>query len=661
MDKMQVNTAITDNTKLDLSHQHITSIDFMELQPSMYKEMVPGEKLSVNMESFSRLNPLPVPTFGRASMRHRAFFVPYRTIFRGWNDFITDAVHVPSSYSSASAIVSSVPLITNAVLVAAFTNYAYPTAVNPSIEADVETAMESDYFVYPVLTTAPTDPHDLEVTDGTNTAPYNLTIQGRQALKIVESLGYKILWSIAKNDSNMFYNETFSALPLLALAKVYTDWYFPNQYTNLADYDELVSLCNQDSNANTFVLSAAQVHSILNLCTFVQYDSDMFTAAWDEPNQPSSGTYSEFRLVNIDTASKIVQRFNGGTSNIANNNIRPGYVTNNPGDANLNNNELLGYTNAPFISPLTLGTLNTTSTYTTAPTSISQYLLHSLHALTDYMKRHQLVGSKAADRYLARFGKSLAAEKLNRSIYLGAHMQDIQIGDIMSTADTDSANLGAYAGKGLSYGTGHFEFDTDEFGLFIIMTSLVPSVGYFQGIDRNVKHTSKLSYFTPEFDSLGSQAIGADELFVPSFYTMSDYPQLPQKVFGYLPTYYEYKVKKDNITGNFRLNSINGAYPGSNVEFNAANSWHLMRTFDELDFATVNDISHSPSFITGRSDASQYKRIFYDVKASAPDNFTVIHNFDVASYSPMHSLFDSYEFEDKGKKITEDVNGVKMN
>jgi hypothetical protein len=29
LDKAQVNSAITDNTKLDLGHQHITTADFM--------------------------------------------------------------------------------------------------------------------------------------------------------------------------------------------------------------------------------------------------------------------------------------------------------------------------------------------------------------------------------------------------------------------------------------------------------------------------------------------------------------------------------------------------------------------------------------------------------------------------------------------------------
>lgn len=123
LDKTQVNTAITDNTKLDLGHQLITTADFMQLQPVFTKEMVPGEKLDVNVETFARLNPLPVPTFGRSSMRLRSFFVPYRTVFRGWNDFITDSVHVPSAVSSVSAIISQVPQFTNENLVDAFINY----------------------------------------------------------------------------------------------------------------------------------------------------------------------------------------------------------------------------------------------------------------------------------------------------------------------------------------------------------------------------------------------------------------------------------------------------------------------------------------------------------------------------------------------------------
>lgn len=161
-------------------------------------------------------------------------------------------------------------------------------------------------------------------------------------------------------------------------------------------------------------------------------------------------------------------------------------------------------------------------------------------------------------------------------------------------------------------------------------------------------------------DNLGVQATAADELYVPqSWY--SGFTGLDSQVFGFMPRYAEYKVKLDKVVGNFRLPSVNGSNPNTPAEFNAANSWYLMRVFDNEDFAAADEVVHSPAFISGRSDFSQYKRIFYNVRPSAPDNFTIIHNFEIASYSPMKSLFDTYEFEDKGKKVTLDVNGVKMN
>jgi hypothetical protein len=114
----------------------------------------------------------------------------------------------------------------------------------------------------------------------------------------------------------------------------------------------------------------------------------------------------------------------------------------------------------------------------------------------------------------------------------------------------------------------------------------------------------------------------------------------------------------DRLTGNFRLLSLNG---GSTV--NAADSWHTMRTFNGVtDFnSNWSNVVHTPDFISGKSDFSQYKRIFYDAKADAPDNFTIIHNFEIAEYAPMKALYDSYEFEDKGKQVTLETNGVKMN
>lgn len=665
LDKAQINTAITDNTKLDLGHQHITTADFMQCNVAYIHEMVPGSKIDVNMESFARLNPLPVPTFGRASMRNRAYFVPFRTIFRAWNDFITDAPHVYSTGKAPSELVQNVPTIANDELCKLFTT-------NVAQDINSVTGQSLGYVAGsagPVFDPS-TDAWDFY--DGQNYCCF--TQKGRQFLKVLQSLGYQISWDTTNTT-------VYSALPILALAKVAADWYFPQPYTNTNEYCNLLRLCNQDINpAAAATFTYLDLFMILDTCAYVQYDSDYFVSAFDVPNQPVANTVStDFKLVNLDTVGTAYVKYAasaGGAQTLTD--VNAGYVGNYSGTAN-GTSEMFGGANAPFISPSVLGTVPGSSNVMTSPTPISEYLLHALHGLTDYMKRHQLAGSRAMDRYLARFGKALPAEKLNRSNYLGAAMQDIQIGDIMSTSDTTGAPLGAYAGKGITYGNGHFEFSTDEFGYLIILSSIVPATGYFQGIDRQNMRITKTQFWTPEFDSLGNQPVTVDELYVSNNPLMAGSNQFNKDahdaVFGFVPRYADYKVAHDTLTGNFRIPSLNGTNGtvSSSLGFNAGDSWHLMRTFDDLDFSydnqgtqtmSANRCVHSLNFMRSR-DWSQYKRIFYaDSQTNPeelPDNFTVIHNFEIAEYAPMKALYDTYEFEDKGKKVTLDVNGVKMN
>ena len=636
LDKAQVNTAITENTKLDLGHQSITTSDFMQMSVATIHELVPGSKIDVKMESFARLNPLPVPTFGRAAMRNRAFFVPFRTLFRGWNDFVTDAPHVASDGYTAGAVGSLIPNVPT-VGVDALRN----VFLN-DVGADSTHGM-----IYEVTPNQQNTNWDITWTVNSQTKYYCYTVLGRQCIKLLEQLGYKLDWVSTKD-------VLVSAMPLLALAKIYVDWYYPQQYSNRTEYDLLLSLCNHDTSGGPVQLTWQQVSSILSLCGWVQYDSDLFVSAWDTPNQPNAGNFStDFKLVNIDSASSL---FSNASATLNEN----GYVTNNSGSASAANR--VGGADAPFITPLiNASTSSNPNTYGFTP--ISEYLLHALHGLTDYMKRHQLAGSRAFDRYLARFGKALPAEKMNRCLYLGAAMQDIQIGDIMSTSDTvkgdEGSQLGSFAGKGISYGNGHFSCDTDEFGYFIILSTIVPATGYFQGIDPLVQRLTKLDFWTPEFDSLGVEPLKACTLYMPEIAGVMSNGNPYDQVFGFVPRYATYKAPTtcDRVTGNFRVPSLNAG----NFD-NASGSWHLMREFSAFDFQQDwTNVVHSPQFISGGADFSQYKRIFYNDDADAPDNFTVIHNFEIAEYAPMKALYDTYEFEDKGKKVTLETNGVKMN
>lgn len=659
-DKVLVNDAITDNTKMDLSFTHITSNGWMQISPIMNKELVPGEHIKVGVESLVRMNQMPVPTYGRCNLKKSAYFVPYRTIFRGWNDFITDAPHTNSSLNpeNVGTILNKVPYVTNTNLVKAFLSGTYD-----GVGYEV---LGSNYAA-----TRPTLPGEEEdvycITGATSAAGVSLrfTMVGQTILKVVESLGYKIQWNV--ND-----NTEYSALPLLAFAKVYCDWYFPQDYTNTAIYNYLYMLCNADTGV-PYGLSKVDVGRILQMA-YVCYDSDYFVSAWDHPNSPNTGTYSgDFRIVNLDGVQQVVGSSTNYNTVVGA--LSKGSVSNYPGVLTSTTSTDYGAmygVDAPFINPQIVGKLNNgTGSTANVPTPISQYLLNGLHALTDYMKRHQLAGSAAFQRYLARFGKALSSEKLNRSVFLGTDLTPIQIGDVYSTSNmgADGFNgLGEYAGKGIGFSTTKdFEYSTDEFGMFLVVASVVPATGYFQGIDRNVKHLTKLDFWTPEFDALGVQPITADELYM-SYNGASDFgfngsgKTIHNQVFGFSPRYAEYKRMLDKCTGLYRIPTLNGDVSGSTGDFLGSSSWHLLRTFSDSDFGgVVSGMVHSVDFTYARNDYGDYNRMFANQSPDAPDQFTAIHNFNIVSYAPMKSLYDTYEFNDKGSKQIMQANGVIKN
>lgn len=646
VDKAKVPMAINDHCRIDLGHQSIGTIDAFEVLPSYVKEMVPGEKLDVNMEAFLRANPMPVPSFSRYHVNHRAYFVPMRTIERNFTDFITDTVHVGSD-GKLGNLISKVMTVTNWDLLHTFLEY-------EQLDGD----MLGDGLVINV-TGDPTDPnydptsivYDFAVDDGSNGIDlYLLTVRGRRCMKFLEMLGYKI---VMHEDCETPY----SALPLLAAARIYVDWYINQQYTESVDYQALLALVNVDLYA-TNTIGYADVYRILVVCSQANYDSDVFVSAYDVPNQSYPGTHSDFKLLNIDTVGHILG--NGSNLNYQYDYNEPGYVTNNSDNANRDNR--LGQANAPFITPVVTGKRSNTDSI--QPTPISESLLHTLHSLTDYMKRHQIAGATAFGRFLAQYGQALPAEKLNRSVYLGCETQNLKIGDVFSSAQTDDGNLGEYAGKGLSYGNGHYTYETNEFGYFVIMTSLIPNVGYFQGINPSLFHITKLDFFNGEFDKNMISAIPASCVYVPQVSVAgADFSDVNEHVFGFLPKYWEYKANaQDGLYGNFRLLSINGLGSATtDVQFNAADAWHSYRVFMPAEYTDPDDIVHGPSFVKAE-DALQYKRMFYDSEPDAPDNFTFVENFEIISSFPGCSLWDNYDFSmSKGKDVTMEVNGVKHN
>lgn len=585
--------AVTHYSDIDLSCQHITTGNFMEFNVAKAMEMCPRQSVEIDMHTFARLAPMPLPTYGNADIKNRAYFVPFRTVMKGWNEFIDDTTVVDSS---GNPIIPVVPQINANTLLAVFIRSDFSTIVNV-----LDENVKYDFVYY----------------DEDGVSQYRVfTPLGKYAYKLMCSLGYRVCF-----DARSYASFTMSALPLLCLMRVYFDWYYPSAYVD----DERANILRKfitfspsdDSKVFGNSFSSESIKEIFYLLHRVSYDSDYFVSAWDNPIAPNDSAFSDVYVADPTMSGPATQTNENGTAYI--------------------------------------------------PRTVTQFAIDALKSVSDYMRRHQIAGARVLDRYLSRWGLRLPDAALDRSVFIGESISKIQFGDVTSVSDSydevtkQGSVLGGYAGKGIGDNRSNsiVSYSTDEYGMLIIISTIIPKTAYFQGMDRSTFHLSRFDFYTPEFDNLGTQALATRELYVPidelNPGDANDSIDYDRAVFGFTPRYAEYKRGYDNMTGDLVLGSKNVGLEG----------WTLMRDvsyyYRRRDTNLYSEFVHDQNFVDG-DDASQYNRIFY-MTDIVDDKFYIIHNFVIKSRFPGKSLYDSYEFKDydKAEKVHIDVNGVRAN
>lgn len=629
LNAVSVPVATEHKTKLDLSFDHVTTMGFMRVQPVLYRRMIRGEHDKITCSSTVRPGPIEVPFFGSLVQNIRYFAVKLNTIFPNWYSFINDNI---ASNASDSSLVGGVPVIPNSSLVDLFTATSY-NGLNPSAilglfwlygyhfnertidgvvypegyygikdSSGVFTPLFGD-FQYTALDLIDLDafPYDYSIMNGL----YRLTHIGRRFMTLLHTLGYRVLWQ-QKSDFN------YNALNLLALARVYIDWYANSQYLNSWDILYCEKLFKYNDPTGQLVLQHGDIFTILNMSMRVIYDTDdYFVNAYDNPSSAINGQFSSFQVFDpTSLGGAYVQTNIDGTPEM--------------------------------ISP-------DTASIGTA------YIHDALRRLTDYQKRHQL-SARSIDRALAQYGAVPTNLKNERSIYLGHQSNVIKSGAVMSTgngtnADGQSSSVGDYSGAGFGQSQDSIEYIAEDDCIILGLATIIPQGNIVQGYDRINRALTRFDFFQPELD-FGVKAIEKGEVYVSkneSFAGLTDGVSDYEQKFGFTGQYGELKRPKSMLTGDFTFDTV----------MQGGDAWHLFRLFDDDSFGgSVANLVHSLSF-SKSDDNGQYYRIFQYVGDDVDPFYCFIH-FDFAALAPCKPLFDTYDFEASGKKI--DIsNGNKVN
>lgn len=601
-------------TRHDLSHRHLTTSAFCEMLPTLVSEIVPNTTVNFKVSPFVRLLPMPSPAYTSIKVCNRQFFVPMRTIFPRWNDFITD--------SPTQSTTPSVKTIRDYDLAYIFFNHSELVNTKNKIEfpGGVD-QINADIVVAPNSTFNP---------NNAKPVGYNFTPFGARVMKFLNSCGYVFGFSyIGKETGGGGVPElgttTFSFLPFMAAVKVYIDYYHPAQFMNNQVVYDFNNFVNSNKTAAVY-LSESGIDLFKELRSLT-YDHDYYTSAWQQPNSPSRGDFSTISL-------SVVQ---------------PQFTLGQSGNQVVESNIDVSGGQAAGVPRLFAP-----NSQSGTPSQLTDFGLRTLKKLTDYMARNQFVGSRAVDRYLARYGVRLDFSKFNRAQFIDSNEFTINIGDVTSTADTTQASLGSYAGKGVGFNEGqNISFETDEFGYYINITTIMPRVSYFQQYDRMTRHINRFDFWTPEFDGLGTQAIPCSELF--SGNPLGCYHEngsTPTKIFGWQPRYAEYKMSKDIVTGQF----VRGSLP----EFD---SWATTRNMLRANLLLPYQYQDNPideTFVK-TDDFQQYNKIFYSMDDD--DKFLIALDFEMIVHAPFKDLYDVHEYNDEhqGEERSLPISGTTLN
>lgn len=585
----KVPVAVEAHSKLDLPCDHASTGMFMLLQPMFYRHSLKTEQLDMRFTSVVRPNPLVVPTFGRIRQNLRHFFVPYRLVFPNWEEYINDVI--ASNYDSSSQVVG-VPNFSASDLTGLFFSVNSPSDTT------------SIYGLAEKVASPTTTPMNYDFIY--NSSYWKLTRLGRNFYKVLYSLGYELV-----GDSKTF---KYNALGLLAYAKIYSDWYANSQYLNDSIYLRLQRYFKFNDPSQVLTLTHADLYYILLFIRPAQYDTNpYFEDAWDNPVAPNSNQFTAFS-------------FADPTSN-----------------------------NGAFVSTIANGTPEMFSADPSSTSLGTKYLHDALQKLSIYQRRHALSGARAIDRVLAEYGLQTDYLKSQRSIYVGFSSNDVDINSIFATANGSNSQgdsvVGDYAGAGIGKGQSIMQFQNDEEGIFITISTLQPSGGYYQGYDRINRNLTKSQFYQASFDALGVQSIEKGEVYVSrNLDSFAGGADNYAGHFGFTGRYGERKRSINRVSGDFAFPSV----------LNGGDAWHLMRGFNDAYFNnSVSNIVHSQDFARG-TDAEQYMRLFtytdYDL-----DPFNIFLHVDCVSHAPCHPLTDSFIWDSDSQKVSIDSNGPKLN
>ena len=276
-----------------------------------------------------------------------------------------------------------------------------------------------------------------------------------------------------------------------------------------------------------------------------------------------------------------------------------------------------------------------------------------LERIYHLVNKNSVIGSRI-DEYLKAHN---LGSPLPESLVLGDSDFSVMVEDTYSTAETEQAQLGEFAGKGKQYNDGDFmKFETANAGVLVQFVCIVPYGGYVQSGRKAM--VDRYDFYNAFYDSLGKEAMTKYDV-LSRVYLLDKVEE--DSLYGFVPQYFHHKVRNNLANGGFAFRSqmsqflpysLDRIFTVPDLYIDKVRVWSSARR----EYVMVDKVRETSDlniqadeylrFIGRNEGFGNYNRIFYDT-TGLTDNFILqmVHDFKV--FSPMKPVSESFDTYDK--------------
>lgn len=510
----------------DIGRKNAFTAKVGELLPVYWDISMPGDKYKLNVEYFTRTQPVETSAYTR---------------FREYFDFY--AVPLRLLWKSAPSVLTQMQDI-NQVQALSFTQNLSLGTYLPSLSLS---ALSSSLYYLA----------GNHVSPGASDALKNLFGFNRSdlAYKLLSYLGYGNIfketvasgnrwWSTSLKNTNdsatytqqYIQNNVVNIFPLLAYQKIYQDFFRWSQWENSnpssynVDYYSGVnpSLISSLPDASSNYWKSDTIFDL----KYCNWNKDMLMGVL--PNSQ----FGDVAVLDISSsgASDVVLGPNNKKSKV-------GTVS------------AVSSSSAPVpFFAFHASSTNTiplgSSLHVDLSTLQSQFTVLALRqaeALQRWKEISQSGDSDYREQIRKHFGVNLPQALSNMCTYIGGISRNLDISEVVNNNLASEGSAAVIAGKGVGTGNGSFTYTTDEHCVVMCIYHAVPLLDYtITGQDGQLLVTDAESLPIPEFDNIGMEVLPMTQIFNSSLATAFNLFNA-----GYNPRYFNWKTKLDVINGAF--------------------------------------------------------------------------------------------------------------